>query len=60
MSKKKEKDGKTSGEIFDNDTPKKDSGLAERFPFPLSSEKLGIMGGRNVSLTALAKGNQLR
>jgi len=58
MSKKKETEGKTTDKMPGNDTFKKDSGLAERTPFPLSSAQLGIgiIGGRNVSLTVRAKG----
>jgi len=59
MSEKKKTECKTTGEISDNDTPKKDSGLVEMIPFPLSSAKLGIMGGRKASLAVLAEDNNV-
>jgi len=61
MSEKKETEGKTTDEMPGNDTYKKDSGLYGRDPIPFSNAQLGfgIMGGRNVSLTALAKDNNV-
>jgi len=61
MSEKKKTEGKTTGEIPGNDTLKKDSGFAERFPFPLSNAQLGfgIMGGRKASLAVRAKGDNV-
>ena len=59
MSEKKETENNVTDEIPGNDSTKDSSDSAKEKFFPFLNMPMGIMGGRNVTLTVIARGNKV-